>query len=291
MPPAQFYRYLSAEVIDKKAMDFTAIENQVRVYISQDKIEESIELLSSFFKDDADIDEIVLQSARYHAVKKKELRGTTDNLELELELNNLRTNILRILKSKKDYLKYRQQTFGSDSPSETGSEDLIRVFLSVGSPFNDEQQSYIDKLTEYFKENGILLDTLSNWNDNDPLLPILDQMKQSSGCLILALERYHVRAGVDKRGSVQEIKIVDKSYASPWLHIETALARSLDLPLIILKDESLINEGLIHNDKQEWGIVRIHQSNIGEIDEYPVKNFILSWINQVKQYDKLKDRS
>ncbi|MCB0562539.1 MAG: hypothetical protein KDD09_26485, partial [Phaeodactylibacter sp.] len=69
------------------------------------------------------------------------------------------------------------------------------------------------------------------------------------------------------------------------------LARSFNLPLIILKDVSLINEGLIHNDKQEWGIVRINQSKINEIDEYPVKNFILNWINQVRQYDKIKKRS
>lgn len=271
-------------------MEFNEIEKRIRTSISQNKIQEAIELLSSFFKDDADIDEIILQSAKYHSIVKKEIRGTTDNLELELELSNLRANILKILKSKKDYLKYKKQTFGSDSISETNKEDLVKVFLSVASPFNDDQQNYINKLTAYFKENGILLDTLSDWDDNDPLAPIISQMKKSFGCLVLALERYHVREGVEKRGSNQEVKILGKSYTSPWLHIETALARSFNLPLMILKDVSLINEGLIHNDKQEWGIVRINQSNINEIDEYPVKNFILNWINQVKRYEKNKNR-
>lgn len=272
-------------------MEFNEIEKQIRSYISQDKIQESIELLSTYFQDDSDIDDIVLQSAKYNSILKKELQGTTGNLDLELELNNLRANILKLLKSKRDYLKYKEQTFGSTSISEINKEKLIRVFLSVASPFNDDQQNYINKLTLYFKKNGILLDTLTDWDDNDPLLPIMNQMKNSSGCLVLALERYHVKEGFEKRGSNQEIKIVEKSYTSPWLHIETALARSFNLPLIILKDISLVNEGLIHNNKQEWGIVRINETNINEIDEYPIKNFILNWIKQVKIYEKNKNRS
>ncbi|MFM9948843.1 MAG: hypothetical protein ACKV1O_12965, partial [Saprospiraceae bacterium] len=94
----------------------------------------------------------------------------------------------------------------------------------------------------------------------------------------------YVSQGIAKRGSEQSTEIRDRALTSPWLQIETALARSFDLPLIILKEESLENEGLIHNDKQEWGIVRINSTNSREIEEYPIKNFILSWINQVKKY-------
>lgn len=268
-------------------MDFNELEEITRRYISQNKIREAIDLLSSSFKDDPELDDIILQSAKYYSILGKEIQGGHGNLEIELELNNLRSNILKILRSKKEYYKYKKQTFGSKSFSETREKgDLINVFFSVASPFNDDQQSYINKLTLYFRENGILLDTLTDWDDNDPLVPIINQMKKSSGCLVLALERYHIIEGVEKRGSSQEVPIASKSYTSPWLHIETALARSFGLPLIILKDISLINEGLIHDDKQEWGIVRINQSNIGEINEYPVKNFILNWINQVKQYAK-----
>jgi hypothetical protein len=273
---------------NKQFMDITDIENRIRDYISQNNIQDAIDLLSSSFKDDSDIDEIILQSAKFHAIRKNEILGTRDNVELEIELNTLRTNILKFIKAKKDYFKYKKRTFGNEDITRVDKEVLIRVFLSVASPFQDDQQNYIDKLKLYFKENGILLDSLTEWNDHDPLVPVLDQMRNCSGCLVLALERYHVKEGVEKRGSHQEIKIENKSYTSPWLHIETALARSLNLPLIILKDSSLINEGLIHNDKQEWGIVRINQSNIKEIEEYPVKNFILNWINQVKQYHTLK---
>ncbi|MEZ4685973.1 MAG: hypothetical protein R3B47_07860 [Bacteroidia bacterium] len=108
---------------------------------------------------------------------------------------------------------------------------------------------------------------------------------------MLALERYYVQNGCEKRGSEQENEIIDKSYTSPWLHIEAAIARSLDLPLMILKDKALRNEGLIHDDKQEWGIVRIDESDMNEIFEYPIKNFILNWTNQVKRYHKNRSGS
>ena len=238
--------------------------------------------------DDADLDEITLQSARYHAIVNKEIQGVADRLEVEQELNSLRANILKILKAKREYLKYKKLTFGSQEATASVAPDTISVFFSVGSPHNDEQQSYVNKLTETFKAQGILLSTLAGWNDNDPLVPIIEALKNSSGCLVLALERYYVEEGIGKRGSDQEAKISNQAYTSPWLHIETALARSLDLPLMILKDTALINEGLIHNDKQEWGIVRISQSSTAEIDEYPVKHFILNWIKQVKSYHREK---
>lgn len=272
-------------------MTFDQLEKSIRDLISMNKLNESIQLLQDFFKDDADLDEITIQSASYHAILDNQMKGLADSKELELALNNLRSNILQMLRSKKEYLKYKGLTFGTEGNQKAATPEKIKVFFSVGSPFNDDQQNYINKLVAYFDQNGITLETLKGWNDNDPLVPIMEEMKHSNGCFVLALERYFVQEGAEKRGSEQEGKIVKKSFASPWLHIETALARSLDLPLIIFKDQSLKNEGLIHDDKQEWGIVRIDQGNIKQIEEYPIKNFILSWVKQVEKYQKNKAKS
>jgi hypothetical protein len=271
-------------------MTFEQLEKNVKDLISLNQLNEAIHLLDDFFKDDADIDQIIIQSANYRSIVDGQIKGLKDNREVDLALNQLRANILQLLRSKKEYLKYKELTFGPTYTHTESGSDKIKVFFSVGSPFNDSQQHYINKLVDYFDKNGILLETLKGWNDNDPLIPILEEMKTSNGCLVLALERYHIQDGSEKRGSAQETKITDKSLTSSWLHIETALARSLDLPLIILKDRSLKNEGLIHDDKQEWGIVRIDQHNIKEIEEYPIKNFILSWINQVKKYQSSRNR-
>ncbi|MEZ4891989.1 MAG: hypothetical protein R2778_03115 [Saprospiraceae bacterium] len=50
----------------------------------------------------------------------------------------------------------------------------------------------------YFDQNGIALETLKGWDDNDPLVPIIQEMKHSNGCLVLALERYFVSDGTEK---------------------------------------------------------------------------------------------
>ncbi len=268
-------------------MTFTQLEQQVRAYISENQVKEAIELLTKHLKSNAALDEITLQSAKYYAVMEEQRKGLKDGLEVEAVLSKLRLDILQLLRSKKEYLKYQELNF-SNVTTITDSSEQIKVFFSVGSPHNDEQQAYIDTLVEYFKEHGIVLETLKSWNDLDPLVPIIRDLKNSAGCVVLALERVYVEKGSSKRGSEQENTLNNCAYTSSWLHIEAALARAFEIPLIIFKDEALDNEGLIHNDKQEWGIVRINQQNFEEIKQYPIKHFILNWINQVKKYAKEK---
>ena len=272
-------------------MDFLALEKNVRLCISMNKVAQAIELLNDSLQDDSDLNAIALQSATYHAIVEKNRQGTASNAEVDLAFGKLRSNILDLLQAKKEYLKYKALTFGSTADQADGHNEAITVFFSVGSPHNDKQQAYISHLTTYFSANGINLVTLKEWDENDPLIPIVQEMKKASGCLVLALERYYIREGVAKRGSQQESNIKEKTLTSPWLHIEAALARSFDLPLIILKEETLENEGLIHNDKQAWGIVRINPTNTTEIETYPIKNFILNWINQVKKYEREKNNN
>ncbi|MBK8652547.1 MAG: hypothetical protein IPN20_01105 [Haliscomenobacter sp.] len=72
--------------------------------------------------------------------------------------------------------------------SEDTGLGVVEVFFSVGSPHNDRQQAYIDNLVNYFRKNGIILDTLKEWDDSDPLVPIIKKLKNSCGCIVLALE-------------------------------------------------------------------------------------------------------
>lgn len=267
-------------------MDFSKLETEVRDAIEQNKIKEALEALGQSLKDSSVRDEISLLLGTYNSVAEKTRLNTISPLDADIAQSTLRANILRILGAQKDYFKYKNQTFGAAAEADPAPNGLIEVFFSVGNPHNDQQQKYVDALKTYFVNHGIKLETLKNWNDEDPLLAILSALKKSRGCLVLALERYFVKEGALKRGSDQESMVREQAYSSPWLQIEAALARSLDLPLIILKDDDIQSDGLIHTDKQEWGIVRINHRDTEEIDRYPVKNFMLNWIKQVKSYEK-----
>lgn len=79
---------------------------------------------------------------------------------------------------------------------------------------------------------------------------------------------------------------MEKGLTSPWLHIEAAVARTLELPIIIVKDASLHNEGLIHNDKQRSKVVLLKKSLPEETNLIEENRVFLFWIDLVKDYYK-----
>lgn len=265
--------------------DFQKLTEQVHFYITNNQFKEALSLLEKEFAGDPDLDVVVMNLAQYNLLLNNNLQGVLNTQELNQQLNKLNSNILRFLRAKQEYYQFRQQTFSKAEPSDNGEQDIL-VFFSVASPFNASQQLYIDKLKDFFKTYGIVLQPLVDWNEDDPVLPILKELKESSGCLVLALD--FIESGKERRGSQQEVELSTESLTSPWLHIETAIARSLDLPLLILKDENLKNEGLIHNDKQAWGIARVREEEPDAINEYPLKNFISNWIKEVKRFHEQK---
>lgn len=270
------------------AKDFQKITEQVHFYITNNQFKEALSLLEKEFSGDPDLDVIVMNLAQYNLLLSNNLKGVLNHQELNQQLNQLNSNILRFLRAKQEYHKFKSETFKKVEFDANGDEKEILVFFSVASPFNDSQQLFINKLKAFFKPHGIILQPLVSWNEDDPVLPIIEELKASSGCLVLALERYFIESGKEKRGSQQEVELSTESMTSPWLHIETAIARSLDLPLLILKDENLKNEGLIHNDKQSWGIARVREAEPDAINEYPLKHFIANWIKDVKKFHEQK---
>lgn len=262
-------------------MDLKNQGDILRTLIGKNKTEEAIAHLKKFALDDAEKDQLTIQESKYDSLTKGEISGGISKSEVREQRIQLHQSLLRISNSIKANYKYKQETFGEESSSTTQEKSLTKVFFSVANPHNDHQQKFINELAEHFKTHGISLETLTEWNDSDPLLAISNKLKKCKGCLVLALERMHVSSGITKRGSEQQQSFENSSFTSPWLQIEAALARSYDMPLIILKDKSLKNHGLIHEEKQEWGIARIDQDKFEEIRQYPLKNMISNWVKKV----------
>ncbi len=111
-------------------------------------------------------------------------------------------------------------------------------------------------------------------------------MHSCQGCLVLALERTYVKDGFSKRGSASEHKILDQNYSTPWTHIEAAMAYQLDLPLLILKDKTVKGEGMLDDILFEWRIVQIDPGNPDELDQYPIKSFIRTWVEEIRKNNR-----
>jgi len=162
----------------------------------------------------------------------------------------------------------------------------IPIFLSVGHTHNVTQRKYLDALVLYLRRNGISAETLGEtfWSIQAPLIPIQHKMLEVYGAAILAMERSHLIRGVYEQGSPSERTVVDQYYATVWNHIEAAMAYQLKLPLLILKEEKLVAEGMFDPGIHEWLIVQIKPNNPYELKLNPIKGFINSWIEAVKKY-------
>ncbi len=163
--------------------------------------------------------------------------------------------------------------------------EKISAFLSVGEHHNDTQKIYLNTLAAYLNSQGIVAETLgrSFWSIKNPLRPVQRKMKEVYGAAILAMERFHSKEGIYKEGSAFEKKVSDQYFASVWTQIEAAMAYQLELPLLILKEEKLVSEGMFDPGIHEWVIVRINSEDPEEIKREPIKAFIDSWVEAVRR--------
>lgn len=108
-------------------MNFQELEVKVKHLIATDDIGMAIQLLSIHFNNNDRLDEIILQSGRYHALEKDLRLGILDYAEVQKILNQLRANILTFLRLEKEEIKL--STLGDTDESPVNIE--LQVRLSV----------------------------------------------------------------------------------------------------------------------------------------------------------------
>ena len=80
-------------------MTYLELEKQINNLIAKDEIEAAIALLSQYYQNNERLKAIVLQSGRFHALKKDQINGVIDYATVQQYLNQLRSNILDFVKS------------------------------------------------------------------------------------------------------------------------------------------------------------------------------------------------
>ncbi len=108
--------YIGLFSIDKKhIMNLIELEQQIRTLIAKDEIAAAIDLLNNSFEGQEGIDAIILQSGRYHSLKKEQLNGTIDFDTLQTSLNQLRANILSFVNTQKELLRNSANPYKSNT--------------------------------------------------------------------------------------------------------------------------------------------------------------------------------
>jgi hypothetical protein len=132
-----------------------------------------------------------------------------------------------------------------------------RIFISMGSPYNDEYLQFRDALEEFLrnhcKADPRIIDK-NEYPSGNPLDKIREVMRTCHGVIVVAYERKYIERGTEKRGSERAIQLSKQSYTTPWNHIESAMAYTLDLPIYIICQNGLVAEGLIET-KMDWYVL------------------------------------
>ncbi|MEY2884149.1 MAG: hypothetical protein RL490_1873 [Pseudomonadota bacterium] len=154
-----------------------------------------------------------------------------------------------------------------------------RVFISMGTPYTETQSRFRDALETFLREKCKIDPRIIGKNeypDGNPLTKIRTVMSQCHGVIVLAYERKYLESGFEKRSGKMPLTISNRSYTTPWNHIESAMAFTMGLPLYILCQTDLTEEGLIES-KLDWYVQRI-DIEPAEFNRIEISRSLESWI-------------
>jgi hypothetical protein len=159
----------------------------------------------------------------------------------------------------------------------------MQVFLSVGRVATEQQRLFLDRLEAKLRNRGLDPRTIgrNTFTAGQPLDRIVEVMKGCSGILVLAFERTFVEKGYELRPDDEEPQHFDtRKYASPWHHIELAMAHMLELPTLAIVERGVCEEGLLE-DKYGWYVIRT-RLELSALDSDECSGIIDDWSNRAK---------
>lgn len=171
----------------------------------------------------------------------------------------------------------------------------ILVFLSRPNPFLDAHQYFILKLQEQFDKYNIQTVTLhaDNYDLTDSINYLKGMIKQCYGIAIIGFKQIFIETGSKKKEGrdnpsfycPNEIDISGQALTSPFCHIEGTIGLLNDLPLLVINEEGIREEGIIKGGKF---CVKTNKFNLSAIDSFfddkTVEQQIAVWAGKVTEY-------
>jgi hypothetical protein len=133
------------------------------------------------------------------------------------------------------------------------SSNFIKVFLSTGSAFTQQQADFIKAFEFFLCSNHCHPHTIgqSVYSANQPVLRARKEIKTCDGAIILAFARYEIEKGIEYPKSDKCESIAGVKLPTIWNQLEGGMAYGLDLPMLILVEKGLKRQGIL-SDRSEW---------------------------------------
>ena len=129
------------------------------------------------------------------------------------------------------------------------SSKNINIFVSKLGAMDSQQTLHFEAIKNIIDGyDNFKLCSIERWQYRpvSQLIDIDTKLESCDGCVIFAFEYLQVVSGTIHKNVVGDDRqtIKNMNFASPWLHIETALANGKQKPCLIIYDEDLQRDGM-----------------------------------------------
>ena len=160
----------------------------------------------------------------------------------------------------------------------------IKIFVSRLGEMNTKQKLYFNYILNYLEQKyNYKFEQIDpqEYRDSEQIPMIKNRMEQCSGIIVFAFTQIHIENGEIVNRTQQ---INNEEYSSPWLHIETAMAKAIyDFPVMIITEGDILCNGIfddkvVNNDNQMFKIN--YKGVLSDKDE----RLISHWNRAVEQH-------
>ena len=158
-----------------------------------------------------------------------------------------------------------------------------RIFVSVGKTFNARQERFVSAVEHRLITYGLNPQRVGRnvFANKQPLRFIRELMDRCDGTVVIALERFYVKQGLEMRGSDKAKPLDRQKLPTVWNQIEAAMAYTLRHPLLIITEEDIRRDGLLEAN-YDWYILHV-KPEPEALDAQEVDGQIREWAERVKR--------
>lgn len=146
----------------------------------------------------------------------------------------------------------------------------MKVFLSVGSTYNEKQEAFVSAFETFLGQNGCERLTVGRGNffASQPIVSARDLMQEADAVVVIAFTRLLIEKAIDKPGGESENKILDRNYPTVWNQLEAAMAFGLKLPLLIILEEGVYQEAMLKDRLEYRAIITALDTGLFSSEEF-----------------------
>jgi hypothetical protein len=133
----------------------------------------------------------------------------------------------------------------------------VPVFMSVGGGRSEVQEAFVKAIKDYCRSKDLDPRTVDEYPSiKQPLKDVEYRMKRCYGAVVLAFERTRIEIGVSRPEVKLPKKLKDVRLPTVWNQIEAAMAYTRGLPLLVLVEHGLEDEGMLES-RYDWRVKRV----------------------------------